>query len=394
MKRFALASAALMAAALLPAAGHAAGTIKIGIVMPYSGQFADLSKQMDNGIKIYMQEHGDKVAGKKIEIIRKDVGGINPPTAKRLAQELVVRDHVDVLAGWLLTPNAIAGCAVSKEAKKFMVIMNAATSIITDKSPYCTRTSFTLPMITTTLGQWAAKSGIKNDYTMTSDYAPGHDAEQGFIAGFTAAGGKVAGSVRMAVKNPDFSAYVQRAKDLNPQSIFVFIPGGSQPAAFGKALAERGMSAKQIRVLGTQELADDSAIKSMGNDSVGIITAGNYNYNHDTAMNKKFVAAYRKMANGENPNFGAVGGYDGMHLIYAALRKTKGKTDADSLIAAAKGMHWQSPRGPMSIDPKTRDVVQTIYISKVESKGGKHVNEVIDKVANVHDPVHAKMMKK
>jgi branched-chain amino acid transport system substrate-binding protein len=394
MKRFTLACAALLAAALLPGAGHAAGTIKIGIVMPYSGQFADLSRQMDNGIKIYMQQHGDKVAGKKIELIRKDVGGINPPTAKRLAQELVVRDKVDILTGWLLTPNAIAGCGVSAEAKKFMVIMNAATSIIVDKSPYCVRTSFTLPMITTTLGNWAAKQGIKNDYTMTSDYAPGHDAEQGFIKGFKAGGGKIAGSVRMAVQNPDFSAYVQRAKDLNPKSIFVFIPGGSQPAAFGKALAERGMSAQQIRVMGTQELTDDSALKSMGNYSLGIITAGNYNYNRDDAMNKKFVADYRKLAKGENPNFGAVGGYDGMHLIYGALRLTKGNTDGDKLVAAAKIMKWQSPRGPMSIDPKTRDVVQTIYISKVEKKGGKLVNVVIDTVPDVHDPVHAAMMKK
>ncbi len=392
MKRFELASAALLAACLLPAVGHAADTIKIGVVMPYSGQFADLAKQMDNGIKIYMQLHGDKVAGKTIEIIRKDVGGIDPPTAKRLAQELVVRDQVDILAGWLLTPNAIAGCSVSAEAKKFMVIMNAATSIITDKSPYCTRTSFTLPMIAVTLGQWAAKQGIKNDYTMTADYGPGHDAEQGFIQGFKAGGGDIAGSVRMAVKNPDFSAYVQRAKDLNPQSIFVFIPGGAQPAAFGKALAERGMSAQAIKVLGTQELADDPAVKSMGNDAVGIITAGNYNYNYDSAMNKKFVEAYRKLSGDENPDFGAVGGYDGMHLIYAALGKTNGKTDAEDLIAAATGLTWESPRGPMMIDPNTRDVVQTIYISKVEDKGGKHVNVVIDKIPDVHDPVHAGQM--
>ena len=392
MKRIALASAALLAACLLPAVGHAADTIKIGVVMPYSGQFADLAKQMDNGIKIYMQQHGDKVAGKTIEIIRKDVGGIDPPTAKRLAQELVVRDQVDILAGWLLTPNAIAGCSVSAEAKKFMVIMNAATSIITDKSPYCTRTSFTLPMISVTLGQWAAKQGIKSDYTMTADYGPGHDAEHGFIEGFKAGGGDIAGSVRMAVKNPDFSAYVQRAKDLNPQSIFVFIPGGAQPAAFGKALAERGMSAQTIKVLGTQELADDEAVKSMGNDAVGIITAGNYNYNYNSAMNKKFVEAYRKLSGDENPNFGAVGGYDGMHLIYAALSKTNGKTDAEDLIAVAKGMKWESPRGPMMIDPKTRDVVQTIYISKVEDKGGKHVNVVIDKIPDVHDPVHAGQM--
>jgi branched-chain amino acid transport system substrate-binding protein len=393
MKRYVLVSAALLAAGLLPAASHAAGTVKIGVIMPYSGQFADLAKQMDNGIKIYMQQHGDKVAGKKIEIIRKDVGGINPPTAKRLAQELIVRDKVDVLAGWLLTPNAIAGCSVSAEAKKFMVIMNAATSIITDKSPYCTRTSFTLPMITVTLGNWAAKQGIKNDYTMTSDYAPGHDAEQGFIHGFKAGGGEIVGSVRMAVGNPDFSAYVLRASNLKPKSIFVFIPGGSQPAAFGKALAERGMSAEKIRVMGTQELTDDPAVKSMGNDAIGVITAGNYNYNRNNAMNKKFVAAYRKLAHGENPNFGAVGGYDGMHLIYAALEKTKGKTDAESLIAAAKGMKWESPRGPILIDPKTRDVVQTIYISKVEKKNGKLVNEVIDSVPDVHDPVHAGQMK-
>jgi branched-chain amino acid transport system substrate-binding protein len=394
MKRILLACTAALAAASFATAAHAQGTVKIGVIMPYSGQFADLAKQMDNGIKIYMQQHGDKVAGKKIEIIRKDVGGINPPTAKRLAQELVVRDKVDILAGWLLTPNAIAGCSVSAEAKKFMVIMNAATSIIVDKSPYCTRTSFTLPMITSTLGNWAAKQGIKNDYTMTSDYAPGHDAEQGFIAGFKAGGGEIAGSVRMAVANPDFSAYVQRAKDLNPKSIFVFIPGGAQPAAFGKALAERGMSAQQIRVMGTQELTDDPALKSMGNYALGVITAGNYNYNREDAMNKKFVAAYRKLAKGENPNFGAVGGYDGMHLIYAALQKTKGKTDADSLIAAAKGMKWQSPRGEMMIDPQTRDVVETIYISRVEKKGGKLANVVIDTVADVHDPVHAKMMKK
>ena len=387
MKRFGLAAAAMLAC-LLPGASHADGTIKIGVVMPYSGQFADLAKQMDNGIKIYLQQHGDKVAGKTIEIIRKDVGGIDPPTAKRLAQELVVRDQVDILAGWLLTPNAIAGCSVSAEAKKFMVVMNAATSIITDKSPYCTRTSFTLPMITVTLGQWAAKQGIKNDYTMTADYAPGHDAEEGFIDGFKAAGGEIIGSVRMAVKNPDFSAYVQRAKDLNPHSIFVFIPGGSQPAAFGKALAERSMSAQTIKVLGTQELAVDAALKSMGDDAVGIITAGNYNYNYDSVLNKQFVAAYRSISGDENPDFGAVGGYDGMHLIYAALRKTNGKTDAEELIAAAKGMKWESPRGPIAIDPETRDIVQNEYIRKVEKVNGEMYNVEFATVAAVKDPRH------
>jgi branched-chain amino acid transport system substrate-binding protein len=394
MKRTLLAGACLITMALFPATASAQNTLKIGVVLPYSGQFADLANQIDNGIKIYLQQHGSNVAGKKVEIIRKDVGGINPPTAKRLAQELVVRDKVDILAGWLLTPNAIAGCGVSEEAKKLMVIMNAATSIITTKSPYCLRTSFTLPMITTTLGNWAAKQGLKKAYTMTSDYAPGHDAEQGFINGFKAGGGEIVGSVRMAVANPDFSAYVQRAKDLNPESIFVFIPGGAQPAALGKALAERGIDTKNVRVMGTQELTDDSALKSMSDTSLGIISAGNYDHGHKSKLNAQFVAAYKKIAKGENPNFAALGGYDGMHAIYEAVKKTKGKTDADSLIAAVKGMKWESPRGPMMIDPETRDVVQTIYINRVTKVGGKPLNVEIDKIPDVKDPVKEAMKKK
>jgi branched-chain amino acid transport system substrate-binding protein len=395
MKRVLLAASALLAASLMPVTGQAQGTIKIGVVLPYSGQFADGAKQVDDGIKLYMKQHGDTVAGKKIEIIRKDTGGINPPTAKRLAQELVVRDKVDILAGWLLTPNAIAGCGVSAEAKKVSVIMNAATSIIVDKSPYCVRTSFTLPMITTALGAWAAKSdGIKKAYTMVSDYAPGHDAEQGFINGFKAGGGEIVGSVRMAVANPDFSAYVQRAKDLNPEAIFVFIPGGAQPAALGKALAERGIDTRKVKVMGTQELTDDSALVNMGNTALGIVTAGNYDHGLKTAMNQQFVAAYKKDSKGENPNFFSVGGYDGMALIYEGLKKTKGDADADKLIAAMKGAKWTSPRGPMSIDPATRDAIETIYINRVEKVGGKPANVVIDKVDNVKDPVHEAMKKK
>jgi branched-chain amino acid transport system substrate-binding protein len=393
MKRLLLAGSALLAVAMLPAAGHAQGTLKVGVILPYSGQFADAARQVDAGIKLYMKDHGDKAGGMKVEIIRKDVGGINPPVAKRLAEELVVRDKVDILAGFVLTPNAIAGCGVSAEAKKLMVIMNAATSIITDKSPYCTRTSFTLPMVTTTLGSWAAKKS-KKAYTMVSDYAPGHDSETGFINGFKAGGGTIVGSVRMAVANPDFSAYVQRAKDLNPESIFLFIPGGAQPAAIGKALAERGISTKKVRVMGTQELADDTALASMGDTALGIITGGTYDHNLKTKINEKFVAEYRKDNKGENPNFFVVGGYDGMHVIYEAAKKAKGKTDGESLISAVKGMKWTSPRGPMMIDPETRDAVETIYINQVQKVGGKLVNVEIDKVPNVKDPVHAAMMKK
>ncbi len=388
MRRIVLAGAALVAASLMPATGHAADTIKIGVVLPYSGQFADAAKQVDEGIKLYMKQHGDTVAGKKIEIIRKDVGGIAPPVAKRLAEELVVRDKVDILAGWVLTPNAIAGCGVSAAGKKVMVIMNAATSIIVDKSPYCTRASFTLPMVTTTLGHWAAKNGVKKAYTMTSDYAPGHDAENGFITGFKAGGGEIIGSVRMAVANPDFAAYVQRAKDLNPEAIFVFIPGGAQPAALGKAFAERGIDTKKTKVLGTGELTDDSALKNMGDHAVGIITAWPYDHNLKNKLNQDFVAAYTKEFGGDNPNFFSAGGYDGMTLIYAGLNKTKGDTDAEKLIGAMKGTKWVSPRGPMMIDPATRDVVENIYIRRVEKVGGKLVNVDFDTVESVKDPVH------
>lgn len=394
MKRVLTAAGALLAASLMPVTGQAQGTIKVGVILPYSGQFADASKQVDEGIKLYMKKHGDTVAGKKIEIIRKDTGGIAPPVAKRLAEELIVRDKVDILAGWLLTPNAIAGCGVSAEAKKLMVIMNAATSIIVDKSPYCTRSSFTLPMVTTTLGTWAAKNGVKKAYTMVSDYAPGHDSEQGFINGFKAAGGEIIGSVRMAVANPDFSAYVQRAKDLNPEAIFVFIPGGAQPAALGKAFAERGIDPKKVKILGTGEVTDDSALKNMGDSAIGIITAWTYDHNLKNKLNQEFVAAYKKEFGGDNPNFFSAGGYDGMTLIYEGLKKTKGDADADKLIGAIKGTKWTSPRGPMMIDPETRDVVETIYIRRVEKVGGKLVNVDFAKVENVKDPVHEAMKKK
>jgi branched-chain amino acid transport system substrate-binding protein len=393
MKRILFAGAALMAASLLPCAAGAQDTIKIGLIIPYSGQFADAAKQMDDGVKLYVKQHGDKVAGKKLEFIRKDVGGINPPVAKRLAQELVTRDHVDIIAGFVLTPNAIAASDISKEAKKFMVIMNAATAMITTKSPYSARTSMTIPQLNETLGHWAEKNGgIKKAYTMVTDYGPGHDAETWFQKGFKAGGGEIVGSVRMPPANPDFSAFVQRAKDLSPQGIFVMIPGGAQPGAFGKALAERGIDPKKTKVMGQMEIADEHALQSMGDQALGIVTSANYDYNLPSKTNRDFVKAFNADYK-RNPDFFAVGGYDGMHLIYAALAKTKSKTDGDSLIAAAKGMKWESPRGPMSIDPETRDVIQTVYIQKVEKKDGKLVNVVIDKVPNVKDPFKAEMKK-
>ncbi|MGB5080325.1 MAG: ABC transporter substrate-binding protein [Burkholderiales bacterium] len=376
------------------ASAGAQQSFKIGLIMPYSGQFADAAAQMDNAVKLYVKQHGDTVAGRKIELIRKDVGGINPPVAKRLAQELVVRDNVDILAGFVLTPNALAAGDVSSEAKKFMVVMNAATAIITNKSPYMARTSLTIPQLNESLGAWAVKKGgVHKAYTMVSDYGPGHDAEGSFQAGFKAAGGDIIGSVRFPVANPDFSAFVQRAKDLNPEAIYVFIPGGSQPAALGKALAERRIDARKIKVFGQLELTDVSARKAMGDVSLGMITAAHYDPDHNSAMNHAFVKAYVADYH-RTPDFFSIGGWDGMHLIYETLKKAGGKTDGESLIAAAKGMSWESPRGPISIDPETRDIIQTVYIQRVEKVGGELKNVEIDKVEHVKDPVKAKMMKK
>jgi branched-chain amino acid transport system substrate-binding protein len=371
-------------------AANAQGTIKIGVILPYSGQFADTATQLDGGIKLYMKQNGDTVAGKKIEIIRKDSGGVAPDVAKRLAQELVVRDNVDLLAGFVLSPNTLAAADVSAQAKKFMVVMNAGASVIMTKSPYVTRVSITLPQVAEAFGTWAAKSGIKKVYSMVSDFAPGHDAEAGFQRAFKEAGGDIVGAVRFPVANPDFSAFVQRAKDLNPEAIFLFVPAGAQPAAFGKAVAERGLDPKAIKILGTGETTAEQALKSMGDAALGIVTAWNYDYNDATRLNGEFVKQFNEL-NKRNPDFMSVGGYDGMHLIYEALKKTAGKSDPDAMIAAVKGMKWESPRGPISIDPEFRDVVQTIYIRRVERVGGELRNVVFDKVENVRDPVLARM---
>ena len=382
--------AALLGVFLTTPSAPAQDTIRIGLIMPYSGQFADTAVQMDNGIKLYMKRYGDSVAGKKIEILRRDTGGIAPDVAKRLAQELVVRDHVDILAGFVLTPNALAAGDISREAKKFMVVMNAATSIITTKSEYMTRTSGATPQLNEAFGRWAYKSGIRKIYMMVSDFGPAFDAEAAFQRGFKESGGEVIGSVHFPVANPDFGAFVQRAKDLNPEAIYVWVPGGAQPAAIGKAFAERGVSTSGIKILGQGELTYDEALNSMGDAGLGIITVAHYDRSHDSAQNKVFLAAF-KDSYGRNPDPLAVGGFDGMHLIYETLKKTGGKTDGDSLIATAKGMSWESPRGPISIDPETRDIVQTVYIRRVEKVGGELQNIEFDQIENVKDPVKARM---
>jgi branched-chain amino acid transport system substrate-binding protein len=365
-------------------------TVKVGLILAYSGQFADPSAQMDNGIKLYVRQHGDTVAGKKIELIRRDTGGIAPDVAKRLAQELIVRDNVNLLAGFALTPNALAVGDVSAQAKKFMVNMNAATAIITTKSPYMVRTSFTVPQLNETLGAWAFKEGIRRAYTMVSDFGPGHDGEAAFQKGFKDEGGEIVGSARYPVANQDFSAFVQRAKDSNAEAIYVWTPGGPQPAAIGKALAERGIDPRRTKILGQGELTSEDALKSMGDAALGIITVFHYDVSHASEMNVAFVRMYKE-AFGRNPDMFSVGAYDGMQVIYESLKKTAGSTDGESLVAAAKGMRWESPRGMMSIDPDTRDVVQTVYIRRVERAQGELRNVEFDKIDNVKDPFKARL---
>ena len=390
MRRILIGLAGLMAATTFGGAASAQDSVKVGIINEYSGQFADTGMQIDNGIKLYVKQHGDTVAGKKIEFIRKDTGGMAPDVSKRLAQEVIVRDHADILAGFSLTPNALAAADVSAEAKKFMVVMNAATAIITTKSPYIARTSSTTPQLNYTLGVWAAKNGIKTVYTMVSDYGPGIDAETWFQTGFKEGGGQIIGSVRFPVGNPDFSAFVQAAKDAHPDAIYIWIPGGAQPGAVGKALAERGIDVTKTKVLGQDALGAETALKSMGNAAIGIITVADYDFNHNSPLNHEFVKAFNDEFH-RNPDFFAVGGYDGTRLIYEALKKTGGKADGDSLIAAAKGMGWESPRGPISIDPETRDIVQTVYIRRVEKVGDELRNVEFDSVPNVKDPAKARM---
>jgi branched-chain amino acid transport system substrate-binding protein len=380
----------VFAAVLAAAPALAQEPVKIGVILTFSGQFADPAAQIDNGIQLYMDQHGDRVAGRRIEIIRRDVGGPNPDVAKRLAQELVVRDKVDILAGFALTPNALAAADISAEAKKFMVVMNAATSIITTKSPYLVRVSLTVPQNCETLGTWAAKHGVTKVYTMVSDYGPGWDAEGAFQRAYKEAGGRIMGSVRMPVANPDFNVFVQRMKDADPDGIFVFVPGGAQPPAFVKALVALGVDTKKIKVMGQGEIADETALAAVGDAGIGITTAYHYDFRHPSSTNRQFVQAFNAKFK-RNPDIYAVGGYDGMRLIYESLKKTGGKADGESLVDAAKGMKWESPRGPIAIDPETRDVVQTIYIRRVEKRGGELQNVEIDKVENVKDPVKARM---
>jgi branched-chain amino acid transport system substrate-binding protein len=363
-------------------------TVKIGVILPYSGPFADAANQLQAGIDLYIAKHGNEVAGKTIELVKKDTGGPAPDVAQRLAQELVVRDGVDIIAGFALTPEALGAAPIATEAQKLMVVMNAATSIVVEQSDYIVRTGVTIPQLNTVFGQWAFESGVKEAYTLVADYGPGHDAEKAFAAGFTEAGGTIVGADRTPVANPDFSAFVQRVRDADPEAVYIFVPGGAQPAAIGKALSDRGLAPPDTKIFAQGELTHPEALESMGDTAKGIITTYHYSLERDDPLNNEFREAYREANGGRSPDLFSIGGYDGMHLIYEALKKTEGDTSGDALIEAAKGMAWDSPRGPMSIDPETRDVVQTVYIREVQEVDGELQNVIIHEIPDVKDPLH------
>jgi branched-chain amino acid transport system substrate-binding protein len=376
-------------AALFIVAGavSAQNVVKLGLVAEFSGPFAQYGQQILGGMNAYMKLHGDSVAGKKIEIVQKDTTGPSPDVAKRLAQELITRDNVDILVGFGLTPNALAVAPVATEAKKLMVVMNAATSIITTKSPYIVRVSMTLPQVTQPMAVWAAKNGVRKVYTVVADYGPGLDSEKAFTDAFKAAGGEIVGSVHTPLQNPDFAPFIQRVKDAKPEAVFLFLPAGEQGIAFMKGYEERGLKQAGIKLIATGDITDDGVLEVMGNPTVGLITSFHYSAAHDSPENKAFVKAYADANGGKlRPNFMAAAGYDGMAAIYEALKKTNGSTDGDKLIAAMKGMKLLSPRGPIMIDPDTRDVVQTVYIRKVEKTPGGLYNVEFDKFPDQKDP--------
>jgi branched-chain amino acid transport system substrate-binding protein len=384
-KRTLLNAAALAVIALT--ASHSIAqdnTFKIGLILPMTGQQASTGRQVEAAARLYMAQNGDTVAGKKIQLIVKDDTTI-PDVTKRLAQELVVNDKVNVLAGFGITPAAFATAPIATQSKTPMVVMAAATSSITQASPYIVRTSFTLAQASVAMGDWAPKNGIKKVVTLVSDYGPGLDAEKYFVERFLFNGGQVAESLRVPMRNPDFAPFLQKVRDLKPDALFVFVPSGAG-AAVMKQFLERGMDKAGIKLIGTGDVTDDDQLNDMGDGALNVVTSHHYSTAHPSATNKKFVEAFQKANKGMRPNFMAVGGYDGMRVIYEALKATKGQGGGDALLAAMKGQIFESPRGPMFIDSQTRDVVQNIYLRKVQRQDGQLYNVEFDVIKDVKDP--------
>lgn len=359
-----------LTAALAGVQAQAQEVVKIGMVAEMSGPFADFGRQMQAGIALYQKQHGDTVAGKKIVVITKDVGGPNPELAKRLATELLVREKVQVLTGFGFTPNALAVAPLATQSKTPMVVMNAAASGLTAKSPYMLRTSFSYEHIVPPIAQWAFKQGMRKAYVLVSDYAPGHDAEEAFIKSFTALGGEIVGKVRTPVMTVDFAPYVQRIKDAKPDAMFTFVNAGDVAPALMKEFREKGLDAAGIKMIGTGDIVFESAIPAMGDRALGVVTSYPYSMQHSSTLNREFVQGLQPM----RPTIMATSAYDAMAAIYGALKKTGGKASGPELMQAFKSLSWESPRGPVKLDANTRDLVQSNYIRRYEKIGADYGN--------------------
>ena len=391
-KRHLLRLALGLAAAGAAGAAWAAdsGPLKIGLILPMTGQQASTGRQIDAAVKLWVAQNGDTVAGRKVEVILKDDGAV-PDVTKRMAQELIVNDKVSVIAGFGVTPAALAAAPLATQSKTPLVVMAAATSSITESSPYVVRTSFTLPQATVGIADWAAKNKIRRAVTLVADYGPGFDAEKFFDSQFRLDGGQILDKLRTPLKAPDFSPVLQKVLDAKPDALFVFLPSG-QGATFMKQFAERGLDKSGVTLIATGDVTDDDQLNDMGDVALGVVTSHHYSAAHPSALNKKFVQAFEAANKGMRPNFMAVGGYDGMRVIYKALEATKG-AGGEALLNAMKGQIFESPRGPVLIDGQSRDIVQDIYIRKVErvpSMNGGLYNVEFDVIKSVKDPGKAK----
>lgn len=382
LKRFAQLA---LAVSLFATPAVAQDTFKIGLITPLTGPFTTVGQEMQAAAKLYMQHNGSTVAGKKIELIIRDDGGV-PDTSKRIAQELLVNEKVQVLAGMGLTPISLAVAPLATQAKVPLINMGAATSTIPGASPFIVRTSFAASQPAVISAEYFAKTGIKSVVTLVSDYAPGIEIETWFKKAFEAAGGKVVQTLRMPLANPDFAPFLQRVADAKPEALFVFVPSG-QGATLMRQFVERGLDKSGIKMLGDGSLLDDQLMDKIGDVALGTVSAFHYSDAHPSELNKKFTADMEKTA-GFRANMMGVGAYDGMALIYRALEKTKGDADGTKLIEAMKGMTWESPRGPITIDPATREVVHNIYIRRVEKVNGRLQNTEFETYPNVKNPAN------
>jgi len=379
---------ATVAGLALAAAPVAAQTIKIGVINTYSGPFATLGDLIDKGFKLYMKQNADKLPpGVKIELVIRDDGGPNPDKAKQLAQELIVRDKIQILTGVVFTPNAMAIAPLTQEAKLPFFIMNAGTSVITERSPYIARFSFTLWQSSYPMGAWASRK-FKRAYIAVSDFAPGHDSEAGFERAFSEGGGKIVGKVRIPLANPDFVPFMQRVKDARPDVLFAFTPAGRQATQIMKAYGDLGLDKAGIKFIGPGDITTDEELPNMGDAPLGVITTHHYSAAATRPANKAFIAAWKKEYGEKSwPSFMSVGGWDAMDAIYYVIREQKGKIDPDrTMTLVKKYKNPNSPRGPIAIDPDTRDIIQNEYIREVRRVGGQLANVEFETIHQVKDP--------